>query len=109
MTTSAFIYVYLTRWSRFGLTLSIVGKPLIGGGGGGGGGGGAGGGGWWSGGAKLLSKLSVPGRPTSYDDSGARAYCACSRCGWGFVWIFFFSSIFSLFFLPLFGRWPDID
>ena len=53
----------------------------------------------------MLSKLSVPGRPTSLDDSRARAYCACSRCGWGFVWTFFLSSIFSLFFLPLFGRY----
>ena len=35
----------------------------------------------WSGGAKVLGKLSVPGRPTSLDDSRARAYCACSRCG----------------------------
>ena len=31
----------------------------------------------------MLGKLSVPGRPTSLDDSRARAYCACSRCGWG--------------------------
>ena len=37
----------------------------------------------WSGGAKVLGKLSVPGRPTSLDDSRAKAYCACSRCGWG--------------------------
>ena len=31
----------------------------------------------------MLSKLSVPGRPTSLDDSRVRAYCACSRCGRG--------------------------
>ena len=31
----------------------------------------------------VLDKLPVPGRPTSLDDSRARAYCACSRCGWG--------------------------
>ena len=31
----------------------------------------------------VLGKLPVPGRPTNLDDSGARAYCACSRCGWG--------------------------
>ena len=43
----------------------------------------------------MLGKLSVPGRPTSLDDGRARAYCACSRCGWGFVWTFFLSSIFS--------------
>ena len=35
----------------------------------------------WSGGAMVLDKLPVPGRPTSLDDSKARAYCACSRCG----------------------------
>ena len=29
--------------------------------------------------------------------------------GVGFVWTFFLSSIFSLFFLPLFGRRPDVD
>ena len=55
----------------------------------------------WSGEAILLGKLSVPGRPTSLDDGRARAYCARSRCGWGFVWTFFLSSICSLFFLPL--------
>ena len=49
----------------------------------------------WSGGAKVLGKLSVPGRPTSLEDSRARAYCACSRCGWGCLDIFL-SSIFSL-------------
>ena len=37
----------------------------------------------WSGGAKVLGKLPVPGRPTSLDYSRTRAYCACSRCGWG--------------------------
>ena len=31
----------------------------------------------------VLGKLPVPGRPTNLDDSRARAYCACSRCGWG--------------------------
>ena len=35
------------------------------------------------GGAKVLGKLSVPGRPTYLNSSRARAYCACSRCGWG--------------------------
>ena len=41
-----------------------------------------GGGGGWSGGAKVLGKLPVPGRRTNLDYSRARAYCACSRCGW---------------------------
>ena len=30
-----------------------------------------------------LGNLPVPRRPTILDDSRARAYCACSRCGWG--------------------------
>ena len=37
----------------------------------------------WSGGAMVLGKLSVPRRPTNLDNSRARAYCACSRYGWG--------------------------
>ena len=45
----------------------------------------------------MLGKLSVPGRPTSLDGSRARAYCACSRCGWGLVGHFFshLSFLFS--------------
>ena len=50
----------------------------------------------WSGGAKELDKLTVPGRPTSLDDSRARAYCACSRCGWG-LFGHFFSHLSFLF------------
>ena len=53
-------------------------------------------GGGWSGGAKVLGKLSVPGRPTSLDDSRARAYCSCSRCGWG-LFGHFFSHLSFLF------------
>ena len=62
----------------------------------------------WSGGAMVLGKLPVPGRPTNLDRSGARAYCACSRCGLGVVWTFFLSIIYLLF-LPLSGRRPDVD
>ena len=58
-------------------------------------------------------KLPVPGRPTNFDCSRARAYCTCSGCGWvlfghffSLVYHFFF---FSFFFLPLSGRRPDID
>ena len=29
----------------------------------------------------VLGKLPVPGRPTTSEDSRARAYCACSRSG----------------------------
>ena len=57
----------------------------------------------------VLVKLPVSGRPTNLDNSRARAYCACSRCGWGLFGHFFLSSKISLFFLPLFGRRPDID
>ena len=57
----------------------------------------------------VLGKLPVPGRPTNLDYSRAGACCACSGCRWGVVWKFFLSSIISLFFLPLFGRRPDID
>ena len=49
--------------------------------------------GGWSGGAKVLGKLSVPGHPTNLDNSR----------------VVFLSSIISFFFLPLSGRWPDID
>ena len=45
-------------------------------------------------------KLPVPGRPANSDNSRARAYCAFSRCGW-VVWTLFLSSIFALFYLPL--------
>ena len=44
----------------------------------------------------MLGKLSVLGRPTSLDDSRARAYCACSRCGWG-LFGYFFSRLSFLF------------
>ena len=47
----------------------------------------------------MLGKLSVPGRPTSLDDSRARAYCACSRGGWG-LFGHFFPHLFILFSSP---------
>ena len=40
---------------------------------------------------------SSAGASYNLDYSRARAYCACSRCGWGVVWTFFLSSIISLF------------
>ena len=55
----------------------------------------------------VLGKLPVLGRPTNLDNSGARAYCACSRCGRGCLQIF--SHLSLLFSLPLSGRRPDID
>ena len=55
----------------------------------------------------VLGKLPVPARPSNLADSRARAYCAWVRVG--VVWTFLLSSIFSLLFLPFFGRRPDID
>ena len=55
----------------------------------------------WLGGAMVLGKLLVPGRPTNLDHRRARAYCACSGCGWGLFGHFFLSPIISLSFLPL--------
>ena len=43
-----------------------------------------------------LGNLPVPGRPTNLDDSRARAYCACSRCGWG-LFGYFFSCLSFLY------------
>ena len=68
----------------------------------------------------VLGNLPVPGRPTilitvgqgpialAVGGDGARAYCACSRCGWGWFG-HFYSHLSFLLFLPLFGRRPDID
>ena len=60
----------------------------------------------WSGGAMVLGKLPVPGRPTYLDYSRARAYCACSRCGWVVVWTFFLSLSFLSFFSFCLGDGP---
>ena len=49
----------------------------------------------WSGDAKVLGKLPVPGRPSYLDESRARAYCACSRCGW--VLFGHFSLVYHFF------------
>ena len=45
----------------------------------------------------VLGKLPVPGRPAGLDYSRARAYCTCSRCGWGCLDIF--SLVCRFFFL----------
>ena len=48
----------------------------------------------------VLGQLPVPGRLTNLDMGRARAYCACSRCGWGLYGNFYshlsFLSSFSL-------------
>ena len=60
----------------------------------------------WSGGAKVLGKLSVPGRPANIDYSRARAYCASSRCGWGLFGPFYSSLSFLLSFSLSLGDGP---
>ena len=37
----------------------------------------------------MLGKRQVSERPADLDNSRAGAYCACSRCGWGCLDIFF--------------------
>ena len=57
-------------------------------------------------GAMVLDKLPVPGRPTNLDYSKARAYCACSRCGWGLFGHFFSRSSFLFSFSHSLGDGP---
>ena len=57
--------------------------------------------GGWPGGAMVLGKLPVAGRPTNLDDSRARAYCACSRCGGGGLYIFTVLYLFTSLSLSL--------
>ena len=56
----------------------------------------------------VLGKLPVPGRPTNLDNSRATALAVGAGWGWLEV-VSFLSSVISFFFLPLFGRRPDID
>ena len=46
----------------------------------------------------------MPGRSTNQDNVRARAYCVCSRCGWG-LFRYIFSLAYHFFFLspPLSG------
>ena len=53
----------------------------------------------------MLGKIPVPGRPTNFHESRARAYRACSRCGWGFLDIFSLVYLFS-FLSPSVGDGP---
>ena len=53
----------------------------------------------------VLGKLLVPGRRINLDNSRARAYCACSRCGWGLFGHFFSPLSFFVSF-SLFGDGP---
>ena len=60
----------------------------------------------WSDGAMMLGKLPVPGRPTNLDKSRARAYCSCSRCGWGLFGQFFSHLSFLFSFSLSLGHGP---
>ena len=51
----------------------------------------------------VLGKLPVLGRPTIWITVGQ------GQVRVGVVWTYLLSSVLSLLFLPLFGRWPDID
>ena len=57
----------------------------------------------------VLGKLPVPGRPTIWIRVGQVPIVLAVGAGGGVVWTFLLSSMFSLLFLPLFGRRPDID
>ena len=56
----------------------------------------------------VLGKLPVPGHPTIWMTVGQGPIALAVGAGGG-VWTFLLSSIFSLLFLPLFERRPDID
>ena len=60
------------------------------------------------GGAMVLGNLPVPERPTIWITVGQRPAALSVGTG-GIVLTFFLLSIVFLFFLPLFGRRPDID
>ena len=55
----------------------------------------------------VLGKLPVPGRPTIWITVGQGPTALVVGAGGGCLDIFSHLS-FSLLFLPLFGRWPDI-
>ena len=56
----------------------------------------------------VLGKLPVLGHPTIWIIVGQGPVSLAVGAG-GVVWTFLLSSILSFLFLPLFGRWPDID
>ena len=56
----------------------------------------------------VLGNILVPGRPTIWISVGQGPTALAVGAG-GVVWTFLLSSIFSLLFLPLFGRQTDID
>ena len=50
----------------------------------------------------VLEKLPVSGLLTGLENSKTRAYCACSRCGWGLFEHFFFLSSANYLLSPSF-------
>ena len=64
--------------------------------------------GGWSSGAMVLGKLSVPGRPTILITVGQGPIALAVGAGGGWFG-HFYSHLFFLIFLPLFGRRPYID
>ena len=56
----------------------------------------------------VLGKLPVPGRHTVLITVGQGPTALAVGAGGGCLDIFF-SHLSFLFFLPLFGRWPDVD
>ena len=57
----------------------------------------------------VLGKLPVPGRPTIWMMVGQGPIAFAVDAGGGCLDFFLLSSIFSLLFLPLSGRRPDMD
>ena len=57
----------------------------------------------------MLGKLPVPGRPTIWITVGQRTTALVVSAGGGLFGHFCSHLSFSLLFLPLFGRRPDID
>ena len=62
----------------------------------------------WSGDAMVLGKIPVPGRPTIRMIVG-QGPIALAVVSVGGLFGHFYTPIFSLLFLPLFRRRPDID
>ena len=56
----------------------------------------------------VLGKLPIPGHPTIWMIVGQGPTALAVGAGGGCLDVFL-SSIFSLLFLPLFGRRPDMD
>ena len=67
-----------------------------------------GGGGGVVGGVMVLGKFPVPRRPSILMIMGQGPIALAVGAGGGCLDILL-SSIFSIFFLPLSGRWPNID